>query len=1163
MVVPSLAEILRKIIVTTSIGENMATPTRHLRRRWPWILLALCLLLLTALGGAYRYGPEYLRGLAAEKLTLLLQRQVTVGKIVCKPLELSLAIEEVAIREADGQGRFFGFSRFFLAADPSSLWERALAIKSCRLEQPYLHLVRRPGGDFNFSDLLAPGKGGRADALDGKEAVPPLFRLANIELVDGAIEFDDQPRKMVHKLAKLNLAIPFISNFPSAVGQDVQAELSAVVNGTALAAKGTGKPFAPTLDSRLELELGECNLLDYLPYLHLPPGLIFRSGKLAGRAVLSHARQGRQKPFLQLSGGLTLADFVLADGKGREFFSFAQLAVELAPSEVLAGKIDLTRLVLSAPVLALERMPAGTIYPLTVALPETKSEPEAAAARTPWRLTVGEMAIEAATLHFADLTTKPVYKNTISPLALRVEHYSSEPGAEMAYRFRFAGDGGEEGRSEGRLIREPLAVSGQLALSGVDLVRYAPYYREFLSGKVDSGRLRLEGSFAHGAESTLSAVTVELADLALRDKNGNELLRLPFCKLSGGQGALGGKRFAAEEVRLREGKMVVTRAKDGHLNCNDFLKASPPQAPQAGKKKPPTRSAPAEPSWQGKIAKTTWENFSVKVEDRQPATAATTEITGLTIKTGPVGSDAKKPISWSLNANLNRTGKIEIKGDLTPEPLRAKLELGVADLALRPFVPYLAERFNLTLNGGELSAQGGLDLIARAGKPPLLRFRGGAALDRLRLMDGEGEELISLGRLGVEKIELASDPFQLGVAEIAIRDFWAKVTISPEKKLNLATLVKERPESGEGAGAKALGEAEAAVVTVRKVQLANGRIEFNDRSLSPGFTSNMSEMAGFIDGLDTRATADPARVELQGKHDGSAPLTLTGTISPRPDNFQAQIQLALTGMDLTTVTPYTAKYLGRTTDKGKLSLDLRYLIDRKQLTSENRALLDQFTLGRTVESAEATKLPIGLALALLTNRKGEIHLDLPVSGSLDDPEFSLARTIWKMVFNLIAKAVTSPFALLGSLIPHGSPDLQLVSFSPGGDELGAAEEEKLATMVKVLEDRTGLKVDLIGYAAPETDGQFLAAPGAESGPAKSGRGGEKSLPAPELAKQPREPRVVAEELQNLARRRANRVRDYLLQRGQIDPERVFLVEPKIAPEEEKDKPGARVEIAIK
>jgi hypothetical protein len=96
-----------------------------------------------------------------------------------------------------------------------------------------------------------------------------------------------------------------------------------------------------------------------------------------------------------------------------------------------------------------------------------------------------------------------------------------------------------------------------------------------------------------------------------------------------------------------------------------------------------------------------------------------------------------------------------------------------------------------------------------------------------------------------------------------------------------------------------------------------------------------------------------------------------------------------------TTSPYAMKFAGYKIAEGTMSLDLRYKVQNSQLEGNNQVVIDKLTLGERVDSPDALKLPIELAIAILKDSNGRIDLGLPVSGSLDDPQFSWGALIWK------------------------------------------------------------------------------------------------------------------------------------------------------------------------
>jgi flagellar motor protein MotB len=395
-------------------------------------------------------------------------------------------------------------------------------------------------------------------------------------------------------------------------------------------------------------------------------------------------------------------------------------------------------------------------------------------------------------------------------------------------------------------------------------------------------------------------------------------------------------------------------------------------------------------------------------------------------------------------------------------------------------------------------------------------------------------------------------------------------------------------------------------IKVEVVTLQGGRIDFSDKSLNQEFSVNLSEVGGRVSGLSSEedTTAD---VELRAKLNDYAPLEITGKINPLRDDLFVDLKARIKDLDLSPATPYSGKYVGYTIEKGKLSFDLKYLIVKRKLDSQNNIFIDQFTFGEKVESPQATKLPVKLAVALLKDRKGEIKLDLPITGSLDDPKFKVWGVILKILINLITKAATSPFALLGAVF-GGGEELSFVEFDDGGANLSEPNMKKLETIVKALYDRPSIKLDIEGHVDLEKDRdglkQFLfnrklkaqklkemikkgeppipvdevqieppeyekflkMAYKEEKFPKpKNVLGMAKDLPAPEMEKLMLTHTEVKEsDLRSLASQRAMKVKDTILKAGEIEPERVFILEPKSLEPEKKEKvKDSRVDFKLK
>ena len=465
-------------------------------------------------------------------------------------------------------------------------------------------------------------------------------------------------------------------------------------------------------------------------------------------------------------------------------------------------------------------------------------------------------------------------------------------------------------------------------------------------------------------------------------------------------------------------------------------------------------------------------NVTLTMRDMGLATSAVTKIDDLDITFSNLSTAQNSRGDLSFGFRINKAGEISGKGALGLVPLSASLALDIKNLGLKPMQPYINELVNIVITSGAVSVDGNLELNQHDREGVVIRFGGNSRLNDLAIVDAfAGEDLLGLKNLSITGVRFSSQPQSLAIKDISLQDIFAKLIISKDGTLNLATLKRSEAKVEQKPETEKSGEKSDRRIEIGSISVKGGRVNFLDRKITPDYSAVLDELNGKITGISTEEKA-VAEIQLAGKLNKHSPLNVTGKIAPLKDELFVDLKIDCHDIDLSPTSPYTGKYIAYKTDKGKLTLNLHYIINGKALDAENHAFLDQFTLGDPVESPDAASLPVSLAISLLKNRKGEIHLNVPVQGDLDDPEFSVGGVIVKVIFGLIAKAATSPFALLGALIPDGE-DLQHVTFEPGLSDISRDASGRLEKMAKVLYERPGLRVDIIGRVEPARDRDAL------------------------------------------------------------------------------------------
>lgn len=1088
--------------------------------------------------------PGIIKSQAEQLISEKLQRPASIGRVEVNPFDMALTVRDFKLMEPQGDAVFASFDALSLNLSAQSLWRLAPVVQAVRLDKPYVRLVRTAPHQYNIDDLLALA--GKEDAPE-KEGEPAQFSVYNIQLEGGRIAFEDKPTGASHHVTALNIGLPFISSLHSQVDIFVEPLLSAKVNGTPLLFKGKARPFADNREAVLELNLDGLDLTRFVDYLPFKPAFKLAGAQLDTRLSASFQQPHYRPPSLTLSGVAAVKALRLTAPDGKTFFKLPEVSVTLERAPVLGRHFEVARVALKGLEADVTRDRQGRIDVqrlLAVAVP------------TPSPAGANAKAVKSA--------------GADAPAGDATEQPPAQSAAQVA---------------------APSVTLGELQISGATL-RYTDQ-----------------------KPASPLAAGIEKFDATLR-------------KL---QVDTGKKRVSIGEVVSGSASLQLRHDK-------------PEASTQAAVAVAPAASAPAsgkpEAGYVVNVGRIAIANWTARLEDRAHPQAAVTQLApiGLTVSDFSTAPGTRARID--LKAAVNRNGKLALDGALGLLPLHADFRLDLKEVDLLPLQPYITEHINLLLTRASLSGKGALQLDQ--GSDGQLRggFKGEASLGNLATVDKlSGSDFLRWKALYFGGVDMRLQPFSLAVDQVALSDFFARIIIDSSGRINLQDIVRSHaddrkslteenvrgaaPATAKAAPAAPLQQAsanpekaaaaappakagKASPVKIGKLTLQGGRVRFTDNFIKPNYTASLMDLGGVVSGLSSDP-ASSATVDLRGQVN-SAPLTVAGRINPLRGDLTMDLQGKVRDMELAPLSPYSGRYVGYGIEKGKLSFDVTYKIDNRKLTAENRLILDQLTFGDKVDSPDAPSLPVQLAVALLRDRNGVIDINLPIAGSLDDPQFSMGGIIVKVIVNVITKAVTAPFALLGSLF-GGGEELSYLEFDPGRSAIPAAGEAKLKSLAKALAERPALKLDITAHtgAEAEIEGMKRAAidrkvralklknlvARGESAPEggvvvkpeeyaallarvykdepfpkpRNVVGLQKDLPVAEMEKlMIANATIGPDDLVALGNRRAMAVKDWLLKNGQIPGERVFILATRSGTAEGKGDKAAspsRVDFSLK
>jgi hypothetical protein len=1217
------------------------------RGRITAISLAIFLVIVGVVG--FFVVPGIVKSVAEKQIGEQLGRKATIGAVKFNPYLLAATIDDFTLYEADGTTVAVKIDELYADISSSSLFRRALVFDQLKVTKPLLHVVRLEPQRFSFSDILDKL------AAQPKSDSPSLFSLNNIEIDGGVLDIDDRVTSRKHRVEDLRIALPFISNLPYDTTIFVTPEFAAKIDGSAIGVRGKAQPFSASREAAIELDIAALDLTEYVDLS--PTRLPFKlaSGKLSAKLALTFKATTRDEAgktvpqSAGVAGYVGLAALEIADLQGHRTIAAKSIDIDIRKIDPFNSAVVLQRIAIDEPAIDATRRADGSFdlvdlfrmpHAETTAAPPAPATTSAAPQPT---FTIASVRIDHGRLHIVDQTLAKAATTDLKDINLEAGAISLTGTTPTTFKVAIAADDDATLAAEGSAIVEKKDVTGSITVKGFKPARIAPYLASVLAARIDDGSVDFSARYHVDASGPAPvglidqiAVRVDKLRTSLPDEKA-VLVGAEAIALDGGSFDLATRTFTAESLHLAAPAIAIKRDAKGRINLRAALVearpvATPPSAPKAAQGAAVEVVPVAAKPFTAVIKSVAIERGDFAFEDLAVPTPVHVRAQPFNLKAENIGTATDAVIPFALDTGFDKRGKLAVKGKVSIAPLSVDATIDANQVAVGWLAAYAGDKLNIVIESADLNTKGTLRVTqektqAKAANAPIsVAYRGSLGVARMRALDKlTSEEFVQWKTLDIPLLDLrmpANAPLSVTLGNVALNDFYARVIVNANGRLNLQEVVAApgqqqsvtTPETGPApppTTAPTTAPAAAApkpVIHVAGVKLTNGRVGITDNFIKPNYSANLTDLNGEVAAI---ASDDPkpADLKLTGRIDGEGTLDVSGKINPLAATLYTDIAAEAKDIELTRLTPYAIKYAGYAINRGKLSMTVKYHIENGKLDASNHLFLDQLTFGDHDASSTAN-LPVRLAVALLSNAKGEINIELPISGSLSDPQFSIGGVLWRVFVNLITRAVTSPFALIGSAFGGGSDgELGYIQFKPGVSDLTDMGKTKLETLAKALGARPALKLDIIGRYDPATDPdgikrdhlldrmKDLKAKDQSKGGERVGRNDVTIEAGAEYAKYlaqvyddtklPDKPRNVVglaktiptEEMEKLlmantpldandprwlADARADVVRHYIEDTGKIPPGRVFLVTPKLNADGINDKgvPN-RVDFAIR
>ncbi|WP_432668586.1 DUF748 domain-containing protein [Pseudomonas umsongensis] len=871
----------------------------------------------------------------------------------------------------------------------------------------------------------------------------------------------------------------------------------------------------------------------------------------------------------------------------------SDIELEKSKTEVLFGKDGKLNLI------GLFKLPASEPTPVD---PDAK----------PFPLRIDRIKLVDGSLHFKDARPSEAIEFLYDKLDFELKNLSTLPEDSANMTLVAIGPNGGQIDWTGNFSLIPLASEGKLKITDGKMKAFWPYVRDAVPLDLESGVLSLSTDYklnlSKQTELLLNNVAVSIAPFAIKAPDGRPLARLERLDISETTVDLAKQQVVVGKIRSHKLETWAALEADGQLDWQKLFasqpskpaakaNAEPPSTPAAADSPKPEPATPGKP-WQVLLNDVQLRDYKVHLADRKAQPAVELELSPLNLDLQKFDSLNGSPFLLKLDTGVGKQGKLTADGEVNLAPVSARLNVQTKDIDLRVAQSYISPFIRLELRSGMLGSDLAVNL--KSTDPLALSVTGRAQVDQLHTLDTlKTRDFLKWQQLVVEGLNYQHGD-SLSIDKINLLQPYARFMINDDRTTNIDDLLIPQPADAgaKPAAAKPTASKDKPLgIHIGGIVINDGSANFADFSLTPNFATAIQQLNGSIGTIDSRQ-AKPASVDIKGKVDRYAPVTIKGAVNPFDPMASLDIATSFKRVELTTLTPYSGKFAGYRIRKGRLNLDLHYVIVKGQLKAENKVVVEQLQLGEKVDSPDAVSLPLKLAIALLKDVDGKISIELPVSGDLNNPQFSVMPIVWQTLRNLIVKAAAAPFKLIGGLVAGGgSQDLGTVAFAPGSSELNKDAEAALVKLSQALKERPALRLEIEGTAAKSSDGPLLAeqrlereyqynyykmlqrrgdkvpakanlleVPDSEKGPLLEGiyRTRLKVQPPAEwkdLGKEERTAKMREQVIQfwsssevllrELGQERASSIKDYLVDKGQLADDRVYFIDAQLG-EAEKD-----------
>lgn len=1020
------------------------------------------------------------------QLVQLVQNQlnanISIESIYFNPYIFKLKLSGIELKSLQKE-HLFSLDSIAINLEPHSLFNKTLHLKELLLQNPKLSLVIAKDKTLNLLSILKDPKK-QEKSEEEKSSLNLRVKLDSVIIDDGTIFFEDNTKKSKFDFTFNQIGFE-LKDIDTADFNSSDATLrfyTQLEDGGFLDIQSNIKGFSPFIvDGNLHFKASK--LYTQWRYIKDMLNLEIADGKLSLDAKYHfnledlnatalydtsiHLKRLRVKPKNRYKDVLNLATLDI-DG----------ITIKPMLQEVVVSDITLKSLAIKALRESNGKIDWNKYLQVSSTNHSTSDDTNTTKEnqKKPWKVLVKNISLEKMSTIFKDKAIKPNVETQLNELNFNAQNVTLLGEEPFSYHLDTLINSSFKCQSDGDITHKSVTINSQIQCSNFNIAHYRAYIDDIAKSQLKKYNLRLtQATTSFDAkvhiEKTKDDFAFNLLDsnlnlhnLAVIKRDDNSKV-VKFSDFSLSHATLDSlkKSIYIEDIKLDNLNIDTQRYKDATLNLEKLIVAK-----KSSKKDKKAEERSKE--YTLKLKHFALNNAKVTFLDSYLSPSIKSSLDKIEIDAYNIDSKKRSWLNYNLKARVNKRGFITSKGKLSHTPLKQKGEIQLKNIYLVDLNPYLKESLYTTIKDGNFNLKAKISYAPSKNRPDF-KMHGSMNIKELFIDDSrDNTSLLSFSKFGFKSFELETSPNRFHSDLAYLNSFYVNALIDEQKNLNFALLTKK--SSAKETQKTQKKKKSNFPFKITKLSINNGSAEFADDSIPLKFHTHIHNLDGDIYSLSSRSS-DTSYIDIKGEVDKYGATKLKGSINSSNPKKYTNLDFSFTNLELSALSGYSASFAGYKLKSGKLFLDLGYDIVDSKIKGSNNIMIKKIELGDKIEDENTTSIPLGFIVALLEDSDGIIDIDMPVEGNVDAPDFKYGSFVFKTFGNLLLKAVLSPFSFLGSMMGMDGDELASLEFEVGKTNILPPQREKLDKVAKMMLKRPKISLSIGGRYDPIADRKEL------------------------------------------------------------------------------------------